>query len=57
MILSEEYGDMGAECGRFGGDFDMVDFWVAIGERCENADFCKEKRAVTSAWERLLFLT
>jgi hypothetical protein len=39
MILSEEYGDMGAECGRFGGDFDMVDFWVAIGERWRKCRF------------------
>ena len=49
MILSEEYGDMGAECGRFGGDFGMVDFWVARAATGENVDFCKEKRAVTSS--------
>ena len=48
MILSEEYGDMGEECGRFGGDFGMVDFWVARTEAGGNAIFCKEKRAETS---------
>ena len=57
MILSEEYGDMGAECGRFGGDFGMVDFWVARAVTGGNAIFCKEKRAVASSWERIFFLT
>ena len=57
MILSEEYGDMGAECGRFGGDFGGADFWQAVAVTGGNAIFCKEKRAVTSSWERIFFLT
>jgi hypothetical protein len=57
MILSEGCDDIGVKCGRFGGDFGMVDFWVGRAVTGENVEFCKEKRAVTSAWERLLFLT
>ena len=49
MILSEEYGDMGEECGRFGDDFEGAYFWQAMAVTGENVDFCKEKRAVTSS--------
>ena len=57
MILSEEYGDMGAECGRFGDDFGGADSWQSMAATGGNGEFCKEKRAVTSSWERLFFLT
>jgi len=32
-------------------------FWVTMAATGENVDFCKEKGAVTSSWERLFFLT
>ena len=53
----DEFGSFELICARFCGDFGVVKNWAMRGKCSENGRFCKEKRAVTSSWDRLFFLT
>ena len=45
------------EFGKPCGDFGVVNNRAMMAECGKHGRFCKEKRAVTSSWDRLFFLT